>query len=1606
MTFAEELVEGHGERHSGSGSTSSKSEFSSEDSSDSGDEQPEGWKDGDEASPEQLSRKRRTAVEMQKVDFTPSWAQAQSEDLSLLRLIIAVNNVTANSDKPEIPTQGTDVAGAAAEKLLRCINAIVEEKRAQFLHLRLQWLVFHLHSKTNVTEDKFKLPEALETPRSQHAQNAREAWWWNITNLGAQMKDLMVTDDPASSPRSSVGNSPRPGTAGTGSKVPSVRGEPDVTFKEELPESTLKRAAKVAACTPKLERRFGTADLSSSTAGMKRKPPEPSISPARLRAQTAPGNVGQTPKLMGMDSRLRAISAVHKASETVAVDTSQDVGKLQATADNMLHTKRGVYGGRPTSPKSPSPSAPGSPTERESKVKRTSARPLSREAQQVRQRRQSATLANMKQAFQLEDSRQQMKFAFPDEDEVLSMSPPDSPSNGNKMLEVPDIGKTWLIRGRTSGPAVAKGSPHSQSTKSVSTLRSPKQNWSATSTPTLREPLPGPRPARDSDDETLEVLRQAMSHNQAKVATGQAPMPLMLDRPRTTPAQQPTPPFLRGVEPISPGGTFKAGKTNPFQGQSRSWYCLVDNVDSYAMEHKIKCKATADFLTKGSSCPRRQLRIDSKLDVLCENEGIQGIRRYIRHICKNDLGLKADLSQELRTRSELPSLPRCGPKTRIAPPGAEESRTVSTVYAAMAARRKKIPQAPKCLLPVPPIPGALVEVAEKEDAMNLDLRGMNLLDDEAVPIVAGLRVQDCSFKTMLISGNPQLTDAFYEPLLKLACERSMSLLVLDLSGSAHMGEKSICRLADALPRALIRLRVLKLDGTRCEQSSWHVLLEGMRCLTYLQELGLADMSIGRRSQDVPCLVGELPASLPHLKKLNLSGNFFSFEGCRVLAQSVEAHTTLEHLDLSYNAGGFILTESGALPSTSASSRLFSSLRSDSRSQGIAAFNPISLICEVAGKCQSLKCLKLAGCQLNFDEDFILEDTFQLSTGSGIVDLDLSNNAFQGVMGVRCLLRILVTHPSLQNLHLVQIREALPSCVAIPYEQSDPTAHYDLNLEHPQHRALLRMLLRRTQKLSTPMQELFAFEERGDEVLQGWNKSQTVPHKGMVSFSFRFPMELGSDQDATTLISRINQKRKLKVGLVDFVKVAQLFNSLADVEARLLFLEAMAADLNLKLSHVRYLSELDPVLRGEVVDRLLPAVPEINTLGGFDLAVNSVHQKASLCRDRAAIVNLLLFNPACADGRYEFDVTEPAHRKMLDDLIIVNHWERDRAKRLGRPDLSKHGDHECIRNCSVNGNYRIWRSADVQLPPRAEIKFDYCSPFHPQRGTPSTPDRTVRLLRQALTTMDFNQSLKVKVLRSVAHRLVLTPEQCGWLLEALPATALELDTEIRDSPRVEAFVVLYARCNDIAELLSDEECGLYSLVHLTREEVLTVRKRLGRTRTWDIARAGQEFIIPPPEDPTDMNPAGRMVLMTRRASNAGPAAPGLPTTKPKSRTERMAEASIDEERMRPILKDYNMLDNPVSLGHANRYMMDLTLHEDWHCAQCLLRVCKEESGENIDAPFWSEKAHLADKGSKWLVPDEWSKEMPKVGIFGMTFLQGFNDPDLELRLRLAKEWLGW
>lgn len=308
---------------------------------------------------------------------------------------------------------------------------------------------------------------------------------------------------------------------------------------------------------------------------------------------------------------------------------------------------------------------------------------------------------------------------------------------------------------------------------------------------------------------------------------------------------------------------------------------------------------------------------------------------------------------------------------------------------------------------------------------------------------------------------------------------------------------------------------------------------------------------------------------------------------------------------------------------------------------------------------------------------------------------------------------------------------------------------------------------------------------------------------------------------------------------------------------------------------------------------------------------------------------------------------------------------------------------------------------MQIPHRGEIKLDYCSPFHPKQGTPATDDPVVRQLRVAIENTEAKQSLKVSVLRTVLHRLVLNVEQCGSFLEALPHPD---EGEIRDSARVDAFVLLYTRCNDIRGLLNDTDYGLYSLQLLTREEILTVRKRLGRLRCWAIDRSGEESLIPVSHEQSAFNESGRLTLMPRRSAETT-----LPTGKPAltpSKMERIAKAQEDDKRMKPILEDYGMLDNPTSMGNANWFMMDLTLKEDWIAAGVLLQCCQAESSEVKDEPYWSEKAHLAQRGSNWLVPDEWNKEVPEVGIFGVRFLQGFSEPNTARRLELAEEWLGW
>lgn len=1568
------------------------------------------------AEPESLSRRQSLTK-----------AAKKPEGVHVMQLIIIVSNLTcdeavknriASKERPKSALQGQH----AAERLMRCISGIVHEKRAQFMHFRLQWLVFEYRRDSSL---QFQLSDLMSTPRSQNALKSREAWWFNISqNADMERRQAGM---PGGFALQQQGRSPplsKPSTPASPSRSQLSTSRPvtrDFTrMRPAALQDTLGSSMRSDALSPKSSG-FSTSGtmarghelrqgiLSSpgmispgsrpSTSQSVQPTTNPRIKLREMRDSVVSLNNMEKKDIMKdaamrmMQSRgsmaIQASSAdfdgseeISEVDEALSLDGSSLPGSLQAAS-------------RPTSASCLVPHADNVMATMGKSLKRTDLIDIiDRESESDNEDKSMGKfLPGAPEAWAVTRQREESTlFQKTRADLAARFSGDAKPDKGRK--------------NETRGGLADVGSR-----RQTKLRKSTSDSWFSglrKSTTVPRRSTVGSRRASElSEDLRLPPMgssRKSLKALSEGFASQKNPPRWDPETVLSKPASMPVARMFRGVEPRSPGGAFHEEPEDLEPGPSMS--TKADSMESGLLEHRISLRMNSAQARQGVNIQRRQSRIDRKVDCMCADEQIRIVRNYIRNVYDGERTLKAEL-EPLPTEGPLRMLPRRNPVYKSGPPGSrsEESSVVTYAYATACHKGQNIVRAPKCL----------VEVCADEQSLGglnrkttLDLRNLNLTDKEAVPIVAGLRAQCSSFEVMLLSGNPQLTDAFHQPLLKMACERSMRLSVLDLSGCSSMGETSIRSLADALPIALMKLKILRLDSTRCEtEASWLLLSEGMRSLVYLQELSLADMQIGRGSQKNPCLVADLCVSLPALTSLNMSNNFLSFEGCKALQHFITVHESVQVLDCSYNANGFVLTQA-----TTDGSGTRAALRYDNSTPGVPAFNPLGLVCEGVRRARALKILRLAGSQLNFDEDMILEDAIASKEGVAMEELDLSGNPFHGSMGTRCLLRTAIRTPSL-NIKLCDVKEAQHSCVAHPYEFSDPTAHYSLILEHPQHRALLQALLRRcTAELKKDITDCFTFEGRGDEVAQLWNQSKTVPAEGELSFSFSLPVDLEGDGDVSEIIERINIKRKIKVGLVEFTKVAKLYSDLADREAKLLFLHALSMDMLIKHSHVRYLGEVDSVLRLEVIDRLLPAVYNLDKLGGFDLALN--HDKNFLKSSeasgssRTSVINLLLFNPSCPDGQYVLDAGIPSDRKTLDHLIIINQWERAQAIKRGRPDLSLHGDHENIRNCSVNGVSRVWSSGDSQIPSRAEVKLDYTSPFFGRcyKGLPVASDLVVGQLQTAIINTDARPKLKLGILRTVLHRLVLTAEHIRTFCEAFPrgedTDADDPAIEIRDSSRVEAFQIMYCRCNDIMNLLANEKHGLYSLAYISREEVLTVRKRLGRARCWDVSRIGQECLIPTPDTPEDeaeFKATGRLGLIGNRDE------PPMGFMK-KDKQKRLAEADLDEERMRSIFTDYSLHDNPVSIGSANKYGMDLAVHEDWRCATLLLAICHAEHGENIDEPFWSEKAHLAERGSNWLVPDDWYKEVPTVGLFGMRFLQAFNIPNMEIRMELAETHLGW
>jgi len=289
-----------------------------------------------------------------------------------------------------------------------------------------------------------------------------------------------------------------------------------------------------------------------------------------------------------------------------------------------------------------------------------------------------------------------------------------------------------------------------------------------------------------------------------------------------------------------------------------------------------------------------------------------------------------------------------------------------------------------------------------------------------------------------------------------------------------------------------------------------------------------------------------------------------------------------------------------------------------------------------------------------------------------------------------------------------------------------------------------------------------------------------------------------------------------------------------------------------------------------------------------------------------------------------------------------------------------------------------------LPNRGQMTFDYATPFREREGQWVLPKNIHKALLRAYSNAKCMPGDKVGALRSILHRFALEPIQCAAFIQSLPEWQPHLG-DFKRSPRVELFIAMFARCVDTMAILTDEPHGLFGLELLAREEVLAVRQRLGRQRTFDCLRCDEECWMA----------GGNMVV------------PGLgkkAALNQKAKQDLREQESVHFQR---IMRDLQLRDNCTSKVDANKYVLDLSVHEDWSIARYLLALAQREDGENICETSWTEKAQFDARGIQFIVPSEWYSHLPTVGVFTMRyFVERPQYKEPPSRIKLANKMLGW
>jgi len=267
------------------------------------------------------------------------------------------------------------------------------------------------------------------------------------------------------------------------------------------------------------------------------------------------------------------------------------------------------------------------------------------------------------------------------------------------------------------------------------------------------------------------------------------------------------------------------------------------------------------------------------------------------------------------------------------------------------------------------------------------------------------------------------------------------------------------------------------------------------------------------------------------------------------------------------------------------------------------------------------------------------------------------------------------------------------------------------------------------------------------------------------------------------IAEILMGARIPVSALHFPVVRSMFLSLITQEQQLRFIRACSKDFCFNGAEVTQLSEDRPELAAPIASSLVPSIrgrsSQLLILASLD---SSIVRKVG-----KSVSNFLWFQEGNPTGKYNLDLERPGDYMVAENCLLVNAWESEVGRLLGKPDVSQQGTYEMLRN-EAHNEVPFTYSREWSLPSHGRLRFDYSSIRRPPGGVTAMPEvsEVTRYLRSQSTSSDS----KLKALRALSVHMYLSTQQFKNLMVCFASS----------EDRQDFFCMLHTRVVDPAHLL--------------------------------------------------------------------------------------------------------------------------------------------------------------------------------------------------------------